>query len=340
MQNICSQVRPGLLRFFLAMVVVLHHSFPIRLGAWAVGMFFVLSGYWIARMWVEKYSLLPSPYGSFVTSRWWRLAPLFLTVQLLAVVLMYLGLPMGGREAISNLGWWVTQPLVIGSTQFSRLLPPSWSLDLEMQFYLIAPLMVIGLGALSGRARLGPVLGMFGWGILLMASGISLETPRLDLYAWLFGVGILASLSRWDPPANLQTGCAAVLILGVLVTMAIPASRELVWRSGNQINRLSPFWGHAFFIAIVSTGIPVALGSVFRKSGKIDRWLGDLSYPLYLFHWIPREWYYSQVDWTQSGWRNGILLVTNIGVAVLGAVILLHVVDRPAQRLKERFLNR
>jgi hypothetical protein len=47
------QLKPGLFRLFLSLIGVMHHSFPIRLGGWAVGILFVLSGYWIARMWVE-----------------------------------------------------------------------------------------------------------------------------------------------------------------------------------------------------------------------------------------------------------------------------------------------
>jgi hypothetical protein len=43
------------------------------LGGWAVAMFFVLSGYWIARMWDEKYSREDTHYLTFVISLCWRL---------------------------------------------------------------------------------------------------------------------------------------------------------------------------------------------------------------------------------------------------------------------------
>ncbi|MCY2974585.1 MAG: hypothetical protein NTW52_07945 [Planctomycetota bacterium] len=33
--------------------------------------------------------------------------------------------------------------MIAGSTQFGRLLPPYWSLDVEMLFYLIAPFLVM-----------------------------------------------------------------------------------------------------------------------------------------------------------------------------------------------------
>ncbi|WP_145088782.1 acyltransferase family protein [Rosistilla carotiformis] len=133
----------GRFRLFLAFVVVIHHSFPLLVWARAVGMFFVLSGCWISRLWRLSYSRKPSPYRTFLINRWWRIAPLFVTVQVIAVCLAWAGFWVTKTTAISDWRWWVTQPTVIGSTQFGRLLPPSWSLDVEMQFYLVAPIILM-----------------------------------------------------------------------------------------------------------------------------------------------------------------------------------------------------
>ena len=323
---------PGLFRLLLALLVVVHHSFPLRLGAWAVGMFFVLSGYWIARMWQAKYSQKPSPYRTFVISRWWRLAPLFITVQLLSVLLGWFGLPLVGQEATRSLGWWLTQPLVLGSTQFARLLPPCWSLDVEMQFYLLAPLLIVGCGQWSAKdARLLLML-LVAWGGILFWSGVDLEAPRFDLYAWLFLAGVLVHRFDWRPSINAQWASAVGIVATVALLMAVPATRELVWHPGSAESQLPPIYGQLLFILMAITGIPLAAGTVFRRSSARDRWLGDLSYPLYLFHWIPRDWYYSQVDWSQPRSHNLMLLIANFAIAIVGAVVLLQVVDRPVRK--------
>ena len=49
-------VGPGFFRLILATLVFLHHTSSIALGEMAVIVFFVLSGYWIAKMYREKYS--------------------------------------------------------------------------------------------------------------------------------------------------------------------------------------------------------------------------------------------------------------------------------------------
>ena len=47
---ICS---PGTFRLLLALLVVLDHFTGIMVGRAAVYLFFVLSGFWIHRMWTE-----------------------------------------------------------------------------------------------------------------------------------------------------------------------------------------------------------------------------------------------------------------------------------------------
>src|SRR5678815_5577437 len=52
----------GAFRFLLATIVLANHSSRIYLGSMAVFIFFVLSGFWITRMWREKYSRLKPAY--------------------------------------------------------------------------------------------------------------------------------------------------------------------------------------------------------------------------------------------------------------------------------------
>ena len=47
---------PGAFRFFLASLVVVQHVSRLSLGHPAVLLFFMLSGYWVSRMYAERYS--------------------------------------------------------------------------------------------------------------------------------------------------------------------------------------------------------------------------------------------------------------------------------------------
>lgn len=393
---------PGLFRLLLAFVVVIHHSFPLRLGAWAVGMFFVLSGFWISRMWRSKYSQTASPYRTFVISRWWRIAPLFVVVQAIAAVLVWSGLMQASGGVLADWRWWVTQPTVIGSTQFGRLLPPSWSLDVEMQFYLVAPIILMGAmrvfswqlavgrekisrqssvgsrqeeesgqssvgsrqkgkelavvsrqlaehGELRAKSRMGwlwvVVLAMLAWSNWRLQHGATLETPRLDVFAWLFLIGVTCDLTDWRPSRGLSIASAFAL-LGLLALVYMnPTTRPLVWVRG--ADALPPadcqlptanFSTAYFFTAICLLSLPFAIRTVHQASPSWDRWLGDLSFPLYLIHWIPREWYYANVDWSAGAIHNGGLLLANFAMAFAAAIALLQFVDRPIQNWRRKKL--
>jgi peptidoglycan/LPS O-acetylase OafA/YrhL len=96
----------GLFRLLLASAVVFHHSFPLRLGAWAVYVFFFLSGYWISRLWRQRYTNTRNPLLTFLVSRWWRLAPVFFLCTCLSVASNFL---LNDGEALhlaGNFTWW------------------------------------------------------------------------------------------------------------------------------------------------------------------------------------------------------------------------------------------
>lgn len=284
-------------------------------------------------MWRQKYAAQASPYAGFLLSRWWRIAPLFFAVHLLAAGLIAMGVAGGSQTLLNDPVWWLTQPAVAGSTQFGRLLPPAWSLDVEMQFYFLAPLLMAGMLTLKTRGLALLALGATAWGILRLLGPASLETPLLDVFLWLFVIGAVCDQAGWKPRRRTVAASIGLMASVLLAMLAIPTSRPLIWRHGASTAE-TVIGGEWLFLVLCLVSIPIAISTVHRSSGSWDRWLGDLSYPLYLFHWLPRDWYYRQVDWAQPAWWNGGLLLTNFAASILGAIVLLHLIDRPAQRAR------
>ena len=189
---------PGAFRLFLASVVVVHHSFPFRAGSWAVYVFFILSGYWITKMWHSRYVRTRNPYLTFLVSRWWRLAPVFL---ICSVIGLFSAVLLNDRSAFLLLQdpvWWLRQFPIAGSTYGVRILAPSWSLDVEMQFYLLAPLIIILLAKAPDKARVAiatslvAILGVLFW------SGVPPEAPYFVMFSGFFiaGIILLKSIGR------------------------------------------------------------------------------------------------------------------------------------------------
>lgn len=138
-----------------------HNTFPPMInipGRTAVWLFFGLSGYVIAHGFIHKrYALTLGDLRDFYTNRFLRIYPLFLT--------------------LSALGW-ITELLFIGSNPLSlKDLPAQliafqfdqsyvlngvfWTLGIEIQFYLLAPLIVLPILRSTDKQQLLVVCSIY-----------------------------------------------------------------------------------------------------------------------------------------------------------------------------------
>ncbi|MBU6302122.1 MAG: acyltransferase [Verrucomicrobia bacterium] len=331
-------IGPGLFRLLMAMVVVLHHSAPLRLGAWAVSVFFVISGFWISAKSVSLQAGIPG-LCRFWAERWWRLCPVFLFCSLLAWAMALSGWSPASPPA-DPAGWWLRQLPVVGSASAGRLLPVVWTLDVEMQFYLVAPFLLAAWHRLPGWGAVLAVAGCFGWSASRAASGIPLDTPRLDLQLAFFLTGAGLQRFGWEPSPRQAWVAAGACVLFFVAAAALPGTRELLWRRGATAtdgNLAAGVWWFSACGCLLL--LPFLAANLRYASDGRDRWFGQLAYPLFLFHWLPRELYYRWVDWEQPWWHNGILFTGNVIVAMSGAVAIWWLIDRPSEMARRRWMH-
>ena len=334
-------MKPGQFRFLLALLVLVQHSFPLHLGNMAVFVFFMLSGYWIARLWTEKYCRLENPRAVFLVSRWWRLFPVFLLCSLLGWATLAL-LPAAGPRPREIMPWLLRQLPVAGSLGEVPVLVPAWSLDVEMQFYLFAACALAWLLA-PGRARTTAVLllalaGM-AVGLGFVAAGGSLIEPCLPLWISYFLAGVLIQRTGFRAGSQLARGSGLLFLAVLAVAAATPALRAVVWQSGQARPDDGTLAAVVTFLSPLLL-VPLVAYNVHQPSDRLDRWLGNWAYPLYLFHWIPRLFYYQHTDWSRPWWTNAALLAANFAVALAGSALILVFVDRPLERARAHWIAR
>lgn len=150
----------GFLRFLLALMVIFVHTGMGGDGRLAVETFYMISGFYMSLVWVDKYASHPNPIRTFYISRALRIYPLYFIV-LLGSVLMALYLWQSTPQfTVSNpvetpLSWgamlWVymTQISLIGmeisifyGLHGYWISPVAWTLGLELTFYLLVPLLM------------------------------------------------------------------------------------------------------------------------------------------------------------------------------------------------------
>jgi peptidoglycan/LPS O-acetylase OafA/YrhL len=287
------------LRALAVGVVFLHHASMDRFpgGFFGVDLFFVLSGYLITTLLLREHEARGSLWlGGFYLRRLLRLAPALVALVVVTVPVaaaLGLGSPLAdGAAALTYL------TDVYGATGrgYAGLLPHTWSLAVEEQFYLVWPaVLVVGLrrGWPLGRLVAGLLAGSAVVTALAAVAG-GAHDPRwlAELYRApvahvpeLF-CGVLlavlvrrpAGMRRLTVLANPAVPVVIVVALG-LATLGVHESLLGLYVGG--------FTGAGLVMAALVGHTLVAPGSwVSRLLARRPLvWVGARSYGIYLWHY-------------------------------------------------------
>jgi len=309
---------PGAFRMALALSVFLHHTTSYNIGMSAVLIFFVLSGYWVTKMWAATYSKTRSPYLTFVISRFWRIVPVFALCSGVTWALLYwrgeTPAHIGGlaRQIFSNL-------FILGYNALPyQANVPGWSLDMEMQFYLIAPLVIFLI------SKSIHVLAVFVLTTVLSQwlGGAATVAPFIIFFA----LGVASAVYNVEPSRALayRTLFATLALLVIFAALFIKniALGEL---HGKDLVALSSTSN--LLVAVMMT--PFALYTVRQKSGSIDRMFGDLTYIFYLLHWPM----IGAIQTGEGSYWNRLWLCSEALIVILAAsFVVWRFFDRPLNK--------
>ncbi len=284
----------GLRAIAVSLVLAYHFRLgPFPGGFIGVDVFFVISGYLITAIVLGEVEAGRFTFSSFYSRRLRRILPALLvtiaiTFAIAALVLSPLHLQLVARETaaaaagVSNIHYWLQS----GYFDVSAILKPllhTWSLAVELQFYLVWPAFLVLLHRLGGRRLV--LKSIIGVGVVITAlatwyvgidpSGAFFLTPfRINEFAAGAIVACLPGIAggrRWLADAGFVAGFAAIVVPAIAFTeqMAFPGAWVLV-----------PVAGTALVIVTASTS---SFGALLRFRPIV--WLGLISYSLYLVHW-------------------------------------------------------
>jgi peptidoglycan/LPS O-acetylase OafA/YrhL len=242
---------------------------------------------------------------------------------------------------------------------------PAWSLAVELVFYLVLPLLVLGAGWFARRAadRRGRVLALLGPPLLLLVVGLTGKLVAGHVFpgaptagygnnwhsvversfwaqADLFCFGMLAAVAyveiadgRLRPPTfwrPLATGLGLLIFIPCAATMHQGEHSYLLQNTGQALALALIF---AAIVIPEATDAPPSRALRFLESPPLVA-VGVVSYSVFLWH-LPVIVWLNDHGFTVSGW-GGLLVNTLIVAAVVGALSALtyHFVERPALRRK------
>jgi peptidoglycan/LPS O-acetylase OafA/YrhL len=348
------------LRAVAVLAVVLYHAAVpgVPGGYVGVDVFFVVSGFLITGLLLRDVATTGTVrLGRFYGARARRLLPAGITVLVVvAVASAWLLPPLQARGVLGDA---VASAVYAGNYRFAlegtdylaadgvpSPFQHYWSLGVEEQFYLVWPVLLIGIAWIARRAATSRRRGAH-----RRVSATPAVVPAVLALAGVTAASFAVSLHWTDaaPPWAFFSlpSRAWELAVGGLVSLTVPVWRRLpsllsavVGWTGLalilvgcvRLSSATPYPGTAALLPVVGTALVIAAGSA-RSHGGVSaalslrplRQLGRYSYSWYLWHW-PVLVLAPVVTGQALGLDAGI---TAVAVSAGLAVVTTHAVEDP-----------
>src|ERR1700757_3196309 len=361
---------PGLdgLRGVAVAAVLLYHGGV----SWAPGgllgveLFFVLSGFLITSLllaeWTRSATIV---LRAFWARRARRLLPALFALVLAIGVYYALGGPTKAvpdleSDGISTLLYFNNWHQIANGTNYFAASGPisplqhTWSLAIEEQFYLLWPLVVLGVLALarrrgaSARRSLQVLLGLTVAGALasaadmavLLNSGRELDRVYYGTDTRAAGLLIGASLAiavtlrrRWpSPAARLVLTPARRGLLGASAVVALAAIAAGVGLVGGSTRWLYPYGllgldAAAVVVILAAQTVPNAPAVRLLSLAPL-RGIGTISYGLYLWHFPLFLW----LDESSTHTSGAALLVLRLSATLAVSLLSYWLIEQPIRQ--------
>jgi peptidoglycan/LPS O-acetylase OafA/YrhL len=326
-------------------VVLFHFETPgINGGFVGVDFFFVISGYLITQIIQTEMRDGTFSFARFYERRLRRLLPplyvMILIVSLPAFHYLLTSERISFFQSIasavtftSNIFFW-SQSGYFDRTAVEKPLLHTWSLSVEEQFYLVFPVLIWAILRFGGHGRrsnflmfaamLAAIVLSFSLGIWLLqwseASAFYMSPAR----AWEFLVGAIIAVDALPVLRGRRAQWLAQAIAYIALLVPIFGLRQLY----TGFNVLAPCLGAGLFIWSGSA-MPAVTHRSWLSPLNLFRFLGRISYSLYLWHWPLFTFArFSKTDLTLTPIEKVLLFAITIAISYLSW----KYVERPFRR--------
>lgn len=355
----------GLLRFLLAISVIFAHSQPFHGltfvgGPLAVEAFFMISGFYIGMILNQKYVGVNGSYWLFISNRFLRIFPLYWVALILTLivalaiphydansfidntamfksyskdlgplawitvifsnlfiffqdVIMFLGLNLKSGALYFTRDFHQTKPFVL---QF-MLVQQAWSVALEIMFYLVAPFIV--------RRKFWVVctfmLASFTLKIIGAHYGFGNDPWSYRFFPFELGYFLAGTIAyfiydKYIKKVNIHNYLGAGLYVFIAVITVL-------------FSKFNFKYADVAYLVILFFSIPVLFK--YSKGFKIDRFIGELSYPIYLVHLIV----INSLNGLNIFWHRDLLIIF---LSIILSMMMIKFISNAIERKRQNRL--
>ena len=318
------------LRAIAVTAVVLYHLGIswIPGGFLGVDLFFVISGYVITRLILDSINQSSAlDLRAFYAARLRRIYPGFLFMVVCTIIFIGVWAPEAIKRFLSDLPFALTGTinwLLVARHQdyFETvgrppLLQHTWSLAVELQFYLIWPIILLGVLKYFGKkniARIALVIAMVS-GTSLFFVSLQLDQSNAQQISHIYfgtdthslGLFLGSALAvSWIPQnlsADIEKRAQDVIDgIGVFGLLGLISTFLFIDESNASLYRIAfPLAGIFGCLVIISLVHPASRFAPIISTAPF-RWVGQRSYGIYIWHWVIFQVTRPSVDLSGQTW--------------------------------------
>ena len=318
------------LRAIAVTAVVLYHLGIswIPGGFLGVDLFFVISGYVITRLILDSINQSSAlDLRAFYAARLRRIYPGFLFMVVCTIIFIGVWAPEAIKRFLSDLPFALTGTinwLLVARHQdyFETvgrppLLQHTWSLAVELQFYLIWPIILLGVLKYFGKkniARIALVIAMVS-GTTLFFVSLQLDQSNAQQISHIYfgtdthslGLFLGSALAvSWIPQnlsADIEKRAQDVIDgIGVFGLLGLISTFLFIDESNASLYRIAfPLAGIFGCLVIISLVHPASRFAPIISTAPF-RWVGQRSYGIYIWHWVIFQVTRPSVDLSGQTW--------------------------------------
>jgi len=347
------------LRAIAVTAVVLYHLGIswIPGGFLGVDLFFVISGYVITRLILDSINQSSAlDLRAFYAARLRRIYPAFIFMVVCIIIFVGVWAPEAIKRFLSDLPYALSGTinwLLVARHQdyfetIGRppLLQHTWSLAVELQFYLIWPIILLTILKYFGKkniARIALLIAIIS-GVTLFLVSLRLDQSNAQQVSHIYfgtdthslGLFLGSALAVSWIPQNLSADIEkraqdVVDAIGVVGLLGLIASFLFIDETNASLYRLAfPLAGIFGCLVIISLVHPASRFAPLISSAPF-KWVGQRSYGIYIWHWVIFQVTRPSVDLTGQSWA---LYLARVLLVLALADISLRWVEIPVRQGK------
>ena len=318
------------LRAIAVTAVVLYHLGIswIPGGFLGVDLFFVISGYVITRLILDSINQSSAlDLRAFYAARLRRIYPGFLFMVICTIIFIGVWAPEAIKRFLSDLPYALTGSinwLLVARHQdyFETvgrppLLQHTWSLAVELQFYLIWPIILLTVLKYFGKkniARIALIIAMVS-GTTLFFVSLQLDQANAQQISHIYfgtdthslglflGSGLAVSWIPQNLSADIEKRAQDVIDgIGVVGLLGLVSTFLFIEESNASLYRIAfPLAGIFGCLVIISLVHPASRFAPIISTAPF-RWVGQRSYGIYIWHWVIFQVTRPSVDLSGQTW--------------------------------------